>query len=111
MSVLAGIGLVYAVMSLITAVAYARDKGAARRGDSRTPEATLHLLELLGGWPGGLLMQRLIHHKNAKAGYQVVFWLIVALHLAGWAFALHRFQGLDGLLSVASSCPCLPAAA
>ncbi len=111
MSVLAAIALAYAVMSLVTAVAYVRDKRAARHGAGRTPEATLHVLELLGGWPGGLLMQRLIRHKNAKVAYQAVFWLIVALHVAAWAFALLRFQGLDGLLSAASSLACPPAAA
>lgn len=76
--------VVYALMSLITFVAYYTDKRAARLGRLRTPEATLHVLELLGGWPGALLAQRLIRHKNAKVGYQVVFWLIVAVHIAGW---------------------------
>ena len=74
----------YAVMSVVTFIVYALDKRAARLGRQRTPEATLHVLELLGGWPGAFLAQRLIHHKNAKVGYQVVFWLIVALHVAGW---------------------------
>ena len=78
----AGIG--YAVMSTITVVAYYLDKRAARLGQPRTREITLHVLELLGGWPGALLAQRLFRHKNAKIGYQVVFWLIVAAHVAGW---------------------------
>jgi uncharacterized membrane protein YsdA (DUF1294 family) len=84
MTSLTVIGLGYAVMSTVTAVVYAFDKRAARRGDCRTPESTLHVLELLGGWPGALLAQRLIRHKNAKVGYQVVFWLIGAVHVAGW---------------------------
>ena len=50
-------------------------------GAQRTPEARLHFYELLGGWPGGLLAQRLIRHKNRKVAYQVKFWLIVAVHL------------------------------
>ncbi len=78
---------VYGLMSLIAIVAYYFDKRAARLGRPRTPEATLHVLELLGGWPGALLAQRLIRHKNAKVGYQVVFWLIVAVHVAGWIAA------------------------
>ena len=77
------IASVYALMSLITCFAYYLDKRAARRGDRRTPEVTLHVLEFLGGWPGALLAQRLIRHKNAKVGYQIVFWLIVAMHVAG----------------------------
>lgn len=75
---------VYGLMSLITFVVYYLDKRAARLGRPRTPEVTLHALELLGGWPGALLAQRLLRHKNAKVGYQVVFWLIVAVHVAGW---------------------------
>ena len=74
----------YGVMSAATFLAFASDKRAARLGRRRTPEATLHLLELLGGFPGSLLAQWAIRHKNAKASYQVVFWLIVALHAATW---------------------------
>ncbi len=74
----------YAVLSLVTFVAYTLDKRAARRGRPRTPEVTLHLLELLGGWPGAFVAQRLIRHKNAKISYQIVFWLIVAGHAAAW---------------------------
>ena len=74
----------YAVMSLIAFVAYALDKRAAVGRRRRTPETVLHLLELLGGWPGALLAQRTIRHKNAKVPYQIVFWLIVILHALGW---------------------------
>ncbi len=87
MNVLAAVGIGYAVMSAATLIVYVLDKRAARRGDRRTPEATLHLLELLGGWPGALVAQRLIRHKNAKVGYQVVFWLIVVIHVALWLVA------------------------
>lgn len=87
MNPLLAVAAVYAVMSIIAFAAYAVDKRAARRGDRRTPEATLHALELLGGWPGAFAAQRLIRHKNAKFGYQVVFWLIVAAHAAAWGVA------------------------
>ncbi|MCY1427976.1 hypothetical protein D9M71_438460 [compost metagenome] len=73
--------LTYLLMSLVCFVAYWRDKRFAVAGAQRTPESRLHLLELLGGWPGGLLAQRLIRHKNRKVAYQVKFWLIVAVHL------------------------------
>ena len=76
--------LVYAAMSLVTLAAFGLDKRAARRGRGRTRESTLHLLELLGGFPGGLLGQRLFRHKRQKARYLVVFWGIVLLHVAGW---------------------------
>lgn len=79
---------IYSLMSVITFIAYVIDKRAARLGRPRTPEATLHALELFCGWPGALVAQQLIRHKNAKVGYQVVFWLIGAAHAAGWIAAL-----------------------
>jgi uncharacterized membrane protein YsdA (DUF1294 family) len=88
---------IYALMSLITFVACALDKRAARLGRPRTSEATLHALELLGGWPGALLAQRLIRHKNAKVGYQVVYWLIGAVHVAGWIAVAAIRCSLSGL--------------
>ncbi|WP_439859169.1 DUF1294 domain-containing protein [Pseudomonas sp. MBLB4136] len=86
--VLAYLLLVYGLMSLICFIAYYRDKQFAIRGTQRTPEARLHLYELLGGWPGGLLAQRLFRHKNRKLAYQLKFWLIVSVHLALGALVL-----------------------
>ena len=34
---------------------------------------TLHWLEFLGGWPGALIAQRVIRHKNKKTSFQVDF--------------------------------------
>ena len=56
---------------------YAIDKRRAEEGLWRIPEAQLHLLEVLGGWPGAFLAQRRLRHKCSKGGYQVTFWLIV----------------------------------
>lgn len=82
------LALVYLAMSLVCFIAYWRDKRFAVAGAQRTPESRLHLYELLGGWPGGLLAQRLIRHKNRKVSYQVKFWLIVALHLGAFSWWL-----------------------
>ena len=56
------------------------DKRYAIGARWRVPEATLHLFELTGGWPGSYLGQRFLRHKISKTGYQVFFWLIVAMH-------------------------------
>lgn len=72
-------GIVF-LASLLTLLAYALDKQRATRGQRRMPERTLHAMELAGGWPGALLAQHFIRHKNRKTAYQIRFWLIVLLH-------------------------------
>ena len=67
-------------MSALTFLAYMRDKSAAVDSRRRVPESTLHLLELAGGWPGALLAQRVLRHKNSKPQYQRAFWLVVLCH-------------------------------
>jgi len=74
----------YAVVSLVTFAAYGLDKRRAIRGRRRIPERTLHLLELLGGWPGALAGQTLFRHKRRKLSYMAVFAVIVVLHAAAW---------------------------
>lgn len=78
--------LLYFGASGITFLVYALDKSAARRDRWRTRESTLHLLSLIGGWPGALAAQQLLRHKSAKPSFQAVFWLTVAVNVAvvGW---------------------------
>lgn len=72
----------YAAASLASYVAYASDKAAAGKGARRTPERTLHVLDLLGGWPGALVAQRQFRHKTAKPAFQWLFWSTVLANLA-----------------------------
>lgn len=74
----------YVAASLISFGQYWHDKARALNGGRRTPEKSLHLVELLGGWPGALLAQQIFRHKTRKASYQLVFWMIVAAHQAFW---------------------------
>ncbi|HSC82790.1 MAG TPA: DUF1294 domain-containing protein [Pseudomonas sp.] len=76
---------VYPLLSLISFVQYWNDKQSAQKGRWRTPENTLHITELLGGWPGALLAQQLFRHKTRKLSFQLVFWVIVLLHQGFWA--------------------------
>lgn len=76
--------LAYALASLVSFVQYWNDKASALKGRWRTAESTLHLVELLGGWPGALLAQQCFRHKTRKASYQLVFWVIVSVHQAFW---------------------------
>ncbi len=63
---------------------YRADKKAAISGKWRKPESGLHLVELLGGWPGAFIAQRIYRHKTKKKSYQMIFRSIVFLHLAVW---------------------------
>ena len=74
--------------SAIAFVLYGIDKRRAIRKQPRISERTLHLLSMLGGWPGAHLAQRLFHHKNLKVSFRLVFWFTVAVHLIiiGWGF-------------------------
>ena len=74
------VGLYVLVLNALTYWTYALDKRRAERGEWRVSEARLHLLELLGGWPGAWLAQRRLRHKCSKGSYQFMFWLIVLVY-------------------------------
>ncbi len=71
------------VISLATYAVYGADKDSAQDKTSkwRAAETLLHGLELAGGWPGAFLAQRRLRHKCSELSYQIVFWLIVSLHV------------------------------
>jgi uncharacterized membrane protein YsdA (DUF1294 family)/cold shock CspA family protein len=74
----------YALASLVAFFTYAMDKSAARRGQWRIPESTLHLFGLACGWPGALLAQQLLRHKSSKPSFVAAFWATVVVNVAGF---------------------------
>lgn len=68
------------LLSGLTYLIYDMDKKAAQQGKQRIPEKNLHLLALMGGWPGALLAQQKLRHKTAKTEFQQVFWATVVLN-------------------------------
>ena len=86
--------LAYLLASIACFASYAIDKSAARRNGRRTPERRLLLLGLLGGWPGGLLAQRWLRHKTAKASFQWRFWCSVLANLGLLLAAVLSFPDL-----------------
>ena len=72
----------YVLCSVISYVMYCLDKAAASKGYRRTPESTLHFVDLIGGWPGGLVAQHQFRHKTVKVSFQFAFWLTVLVNLA-----------------------------
>lgn len=89
----------YQGTSVLAFLAYAFDKSAAQSGRWRTPESTLHLLGVSGGWPGALLAQRALRHKSGKRSFQAVYWATVGLN-CGALWWLFRPSGNAVLRSV-----------
>lgn len=73
----------YLVLSFLSFLMYGNDKRAARADAWRTPEHTLHMFDLLGGWPGALIAQQTFHHKTIKQPFQLFFWVSVIANIAG----------------------------
>ena len=84
------VGAAYLVMSAVCFVSYALDKSAARRGERRTPESTLLVLGLLGGWPGAVLAQQWLRHKTVKQPFRQMFWFTVAANLGFFLWLSER---------------------
>ena len=60
---------------------YGIDKFAAKNNMWRISEAKLHLLSLVGGWPGALIAQQLFKHKRSKSAFMNVYWITVVVNL------------------------------
>ena len=87
------------MISVFAFFAYRGDKRRAEAGEWRVPESTLHILSLLGGWPGAFMAQRVYRHKTSKASFQFVFWCVVLFHqfiaidsVLDWRFTSDAFQ-------------------
>jgi uncharacterized membrane protein YsdA (DUF1294 family) len=88
------VGVVYLIISVLCFVAYALDKSAARSRAQRTPERTLLLLGLAGGWPGAVLAQQWLRHKSAKPSFRAKFWVTVCVNAGVFAAGAARFGGV-----------------
>lgn len=84
----AAVALAYAALSGATVLAYAVDKAAAVAGRQRISERRLHLLAVLGGWPGALFAQAAFRHKSGKRRFLLVFWATAAINVAALAWWL-----------------------
>jgi uncharacterized membrane protein YsdA (DUF1294 family) len=63
---------------------YAHDKSAAQANEWRTPEGTLLMLGLLGGWPGAIVAQQMLRHKTSKISFRIAFWLTVLVNVGAF---------------------------
>ncbi len=76
----------YLLLAGLSHLLYTLDKAAAGKGRQRTPESTLHVVDLLGGWPGALIAQEQSRHKTVKASFQGVFWVTVLANVVAVAW-------------------------
>lgn len=83
--------VIYPAMSVATFLLYLADKRAALAGTWRVRETTLLVAGLLGGWPGGVVAQQVLRHKNRKREFQAAFWCLAVLNVAIFVLAVwHR---------------------
>jgi len=79
------------IASLLAFLAQGLDKFQARGSGRRIPEIWLHLLELIGGWPGANFGQQLFRHKTFKPSYRRMFLGAIAIHIALLSICLFYF--------------------
>ncbi|MDA9003981.1 cold shock and DUF1294 domain-containing protein [bacterium] len=78
----------YFFASLISFFLYAFDKSSAKNNKWRIKESTLHLFDIIGGWPGALYAQNKLRHKSNKKKFKNVFWVTVIINLAAFFLLL-----------------------
>ena len=78
--------------------AFGMDKWRARRGSRRTPEKTLVMLALCGGWAGAWLGVKVFRHKSSKRSFQVKLAVGTLGSLTSWA-ALGWWELLPAILA------------
>ncbi|MCA1770716.1 MAG: DUF1294 domain-containing protein [Halomonas sp.] len=95
------IGL-YLLASLAAIILYRLDKLAAQQGRRRIPESTLHLVAVMGGWPGALLARRWFRHKTRKQPFGMILWSCAVLNvcLVAWLVTSDAASGLRQLANL-----------
>jgi uncharacterized membrane protein YsdA (DUF1294 family)/cold shock CspA family protein len=78
----------YLGLSLISFLAYGWDKVLAERKQWRTNENTLHVLDLIGGWPGGYIGQSHFRHKWKKGSFVAMFWATAVINASAFGWVL-----------------------
>jgi uncharacterized membrane protein YsdA (DUF1294 family)/cold shock CspA family protein len=92
------VAALYVALSILAFAMYVADKRAAQRGRWRTPENTLLLVGLIGGWPGAIVAQQVLRHKTKKLSFRTRFWVSVVLNVIvfvtlAWYFHGHPIPG------------------
>lgn len=91
---------IYGGSSILSFALYWQDKKASVEGTWRVPEEQLHLLGIVGGWPGGVIAQIIFRHKTKKKRFARFFWFTALLNVLLFVAAgtLIRFDWINQLL-------------
>lgn len=81
----------YGLLSALAFQLYRADKSAAQQGKRRTPESTLHLIDLAGGWRGALLARQVFRHKTIKQPFRTIFWATVIANCMALAWIAYQW--------------------
>ncbi|NYG57135.1 uncharacterized membrane protein YsdA (DUF1294 family) [Nocardioides daedukensis] len=79
----------YGLFSLVAFAMYGLDKAASRQRAQRISENALHLVGLIGGWPGALVARHLFRHKTRKQPFRQVFWVTVVANCAALTWLVY----------------------
>lgn len=93
----------FMILSIITFAAYALDKNAAQSGNWRTKESTLHMLALVGGWPGAMYAQQKLRHKSIKTEFRQVFWATVIMNISALSWIALSDTGRSFIMQLTHS--------
>lgn len=69
------------VLSLVSFVAMYYDKHQSRNSGYRVSESMLLMINVLGGWPGGLLGMTVLRHKRRKTTFIFMFVASVFINI------------------------------
>lgn len=89
-------------INLVAIIFYGSDKLSAISHGHRVRERTLLLIALFGGTIGALAGMQLFHHKTRKAGFQLLFTVILLLQLASAVFIVGWLRGSSPLTPIAN---------
>ncbi|PSV17188.1 DUF1294 domain-containing protein [Photobacterium kishitanii] len=91
----------YISFSIVTFAVYAHDKRAAQKEAWRTKEASLHLLALVGGWPGALWAQKILRHKSQKQPFKAILWLTIVINISVFMmiFTPFNYYWVQGIIT------------
>ena len=86
--------LLISVMNAASYWFYAQDKEAAKNGQRRVPENTLHLLSFLGGWPAAWLAQQKLRHKTQKQPFRKIYFCTILFNILLILWLISPFNSL-----------------